>query len=110
MRVVFLGFFAFCQVVGVTCGMEDLSLSSELFALSEAGAGCPMDNGLMCPPLLASSPDRHAKSSTSIEFVALPDADLAAAWIGPAPSTWRFPDIFPPFSFPLSERLQVLRI
>lgn len=115
-RVVFLRFalvvfFAFCQVAGVMCAMPDILLSSDLLVLSEAGVGCPMDDGLMCPPLLASSPDRHAKGGSGLDINTLGCADAEAALVGlPASRVGRSVAVSPPLICQLSACLQVLRI
>lgn len=53
--------FAFCQVIGAMCAVSDLSERHETAILIEDRMACPMDESVMCPPSLTSSPERHIK-------------------------------------------------
>ncbi|MDP3091697.1 MAG: hypothetical protein Q8N04_13530 [Nitrospira sp.] len=64
-------FFAFCQVIGATCVLPDLSLAGEATILVEEHMACPMEGATMCPPSLIASPERHTKDSM------VPDGDHA---------------------------------
>ena len=76
--------------------------------MSEASVGCPMGDGFMCPPLLASSPDRHAKGGSGLDIDTLADAEAA---LGGLPATGGASvTVSRPFICPLSACLQVLRI
>ncbi len=52
--------FTFCQVIGSMCVMPDLSQALEA-AFTEDRMACPMDEAIMCPPSLTSSPERQVK-------------------------------------------------
>ena len=107
-RFALVVFFAFCQVAGVMCAVPDLPLSSATFAVSEASVGCPMGDGLMCPPLLASSPDRHAKGGSGLDIDTLAGAE--AALVGLPATGGASATVSPSLICPLSACLQVLRI
>lgn len=109
-RFALVVFFAFCQVAGVMCAVPDLPLSSAAFVVSEASVGCPMGDGLMCPPLLASSPDRHAKGGSGLDIDTLAGAGAEAALVGLPATGGASVTVSPPFICPLSACLQVLRI
>ncbi|MDH4098507.1 MAG: hypothetical protein OEU87_09340 [Nitrospira sp.] len=55
--------FTFCQVIGAMCAVPDLSEQHEIASLIEDRMACPMDEAIMCPPSLTSSPERHIKQS-----------------------------------------------
>ena len=52
--------FTFCQVIGSMCVMPDLSQAQETTVIEDRMA-CPMDETIMCPPSLTSSPERQVK-------------------------------------------------
>lgn len=51
--------FTFCQVIGAMCAVPDLSERHDTAALIEDRVACPMDEAIMCPPSLTSSPKRQ---------------------------------------------------
>lgn len=55
--------FTFCQAMGAMCAVPDLSERHETASLIEDRMACPMDEAIMCPPSLTSSPERHIKQS-----------------------------------------------
>jgi hypothetical protein len=55
-------FFAFCQVIGMTCALPDLSVAADVTMLVEEDMACPMDEATMCPPSLTSSSERQIKN------------------------------------------------
>ena len=55
--------FTFCQVIGAMCAVPDLLERHETASLIEDRMACPMDEAIMCPPSLTSSPERHIKQS-----------------------------------------------
>lgn len=57
--------FTFCQVIGSMCVMPDLSESQEA-AFIEDRMACPMDEAIMCPPSLTSSPERQIKLTVAL--------------------------------------------
>ena len=57
--------FAFCQVIGSMCVMPDLSEAQEA-AFIEDRMACPMDETIMCPPSLTSSPERQVKLTAAL--------------------------------------------
>jgi hypothetical protein len=58
--------FTFCQVIGTMCAVSDLSERPETAILIEDRKACPMDEAIMCPPSLTSSPERHIKQSVAL--------------------------------------------
>lgn len=58
-------FFAFCQIIGTMCAVQDLSLANDVAQLTEdmSRMACPMDGTIMCPPSLTASPERQLKNS-----------------------------------------------
>lgn len=66
--VVLVFFFTLCQVIGTTCALPDLSMAADTALLVEEGMACPMDGTTMCPPSLASSPERQIKDSMVSDF------------------------------------------
>jgi len=52
--------FAICQVIGVMCALPDVSQAQKTAFLEDRMA-CPMDETIMCPPSLTSSPERQIK-------------------------------------------------
>lgn len=83
-------FFTFCQVMGIVCAVPDLMLVAEQVVLSETPANCPMDGTIMCPPSVASSPERQLKSDGAADVDHTPirlnpgevptDPPLPSAW------------------------------
>lgn len=55
--------FTFCQVIGTMCAVPDLLERHDTAFLIEDRMACPMDEAIMCPPSLTSSPERHIKQS-----------------------------------------------
>src|SRR5512147_322761 len=55
--------FIFCQVTGTMCNVSDLPEQHETASIIEDRMACPMDEAIMCPPSLTSSPERHIKQS-----------------------------------------------
>lgn len=55
--------FTFCQVIGSMCALPGLSVAEESATLVEERMACPMDGTIMCPPSIASSPERQLKHS-----------------------------------------------
>lgn len=55
--------FTFCQVIGAMCAVPDLSERHDTAALIEDRVACSMDEAIMCPPSLTSSPERHIKQN-----------------------------------------------
>ena len=70
--------FAFCQVIGAMCAVPDLLERDETASLIEDRMACPMDEAIMCPPSLTSSPERHIKQSVVL------GVDHAAILLGQA--------------------------
>ena len=82
-------FFAFCQVIGATCVLPDLSLAGEASILLEEHLACPMDGATMCPPSLISSSERHMKDSTVTNGDHAPiSVSSATSLTAPSASTW----------------------
>ena len=54
-------FFALCQVIGTMCVLPEVSIAEEVAAFVEDVMTCPMDGTIMCPPSVASSPERQGK-------------------------------------------------
>lgn len=61
-------FFVFCQVIGTMCVIPDVVIASEGTALVKDSMACPMEGGTMCPPSLASSPERQLKGGATIDL------------------------------------------
>lgn len=59
--------FTFCQVIGAMCAVSDLSEQHETAVLIEDRMACPMDESVMCPPSLTSSPERQIKNNLLAE-------------------------------------------
>ena len=72
--------FALCQVIGTMCASPDLSVETGAALLVEEGMACPMEGATMCPPLLASSPERQIKHSM------VSGVDLAPILLGSSPA------------------------
>jgi hypothetical protein len=61
-------FFILCQVIGTMCALPDLSVAGDAALLVEEERTCPMDGTTMCPPSLASSPERQTKNSMVLDI------------------------------------------
>ena len=61
-------FFVLCQVIGAMCVLPDLSVAGDAALLVEEEKTCPMDGATMCPPSLASSPERQTKNSMILDI------------------------------------------
>ncbi|MBH0200248.1 MAG: hypothetical protein HP497_12650 [Nitrospira sp.] len=66
--------FTFCQVIGAVCAVPDLSERHDTASLIEDGMVCPMDEAIMCPPSLTSSPERQIKNNlvAEVDYVLIP--------------------------------------
>ncbi len=85
-----IGFFVFCQVIGVMCVIPDLAMGGEDTMLSEEGVACPMDGTIMCPPSATSSPERQTKDGLTLDINHAPIfLNAASALItSSAPTIW----------------------
>jgi hypothetical protein len=82
-------FFAFCQIIGTMCTVQDLSMANDIAQLTEdiSGMACPMDGTIMCPPSLIASPERQLKNSV------VADVNLAPISISSAATPVGFSDL-----------------
>ncbi|MEK9139855.1 MAG: hypothetical protein AAB308_02265 [Nitrospirota bacterium] len=82
-------FFAFCQIIGTMCAVQDLSMANDIAQLTEdmSGMACPMDGTFMCPPSLTASPERQLKNSV------VADVNLAPISISSAATPVGFSDL-----------------
>lgn len=63
-----MGFFVFCQVIGIMCPAPQMSAAGETVVIVEAMTLCPMDGSVTCAPGAISSPDRQGKPPLQIEL------------------------------------------
>lgn len=104
-------FFGLCQVIGLVCAMPDVALADDTTVLSEETMVCPMQAGLMCPPLLTSSPDRQVKNPPASDLLDMSSATCPGAQIGLSSiSAARASALSPPFLSPPVVSIKVLRI
>jgi hypothetical protein len=105
-------FFSLCQVIGLMCAVPDVALADDTTVFSEETMVCPMQTGLMCPPLLTSSPDRQVKSQPASDLLDMSGATCPGAQVDPSSisSADRASDLSPPFLSPPVVSIKVLRI
>lgn len=82
--------FTFCQVIGTMCAVPELSERHEIASLIEDGMACPMDEAIMCPPSLTSSPERHIKQSVvlGVDHAAILPGDAVILTVSSAGMRW----------------------
>jgi hypothetical protein len=104
-------FFSLCQVIGLMCAVPDVALADDTAVLSEESMVCPMQAGLMCPPLLTSSPDRQVKSQPASDLLDMSGATCPGAQVDLSSiSADRASDLSPPFLSRPVVSIKVLRI
>lgn len=81
--------FTFCQVIGTMCALPDLSERHETAVLEDRMA-CSMDEAIMCPPSLTSSPERHIKQSVvlSVDHAAIQQGQVVIPTVPQAGMRW----------------------
>ena len=104
--------FSLCQVIGLMCAVPDVALADDTAVFSEETMVCPMQTGLMCPPLLTSSPDRQVKSQPASDLLDMSGATCPGAQVDPSSisSADRASDLSPPFLSPPVVSIKILRI
>ncbi|MBH0204486.1 MAG: hypothetical protein HP498_01450 [Nitrospira sp.] len=82
--------FTFCQVIGTMCAVPDLLERHETASLIEDRMACPMDEAIMCPPSLTSSPERHIKQSVAlgVDHAAILSGHAVISTVSPAGMRW----------------------
>lgn len=82
--------FTFCQVIGAMCAVPDLSERHQIASLIEDRMACPMDEAIMCPPSLTSSPERHMKQSVvlGVDHAAILSGHAVISTVPPAGMRW----------------------
>jgi hypothetical protein len=69
LSVATVGFFVFCQVIGLMCAVPDVSTAGEKLVLSEDAITCLIDGTIICPPSVTSSPERQIKAGMVMAVV-----------------------------------------
>ena len=63
-KLVLLGFFLFCHVIGFMCVAPDISFAGEFSLSSASPMTCPMGNATTCPASITASPQRQVEGVT----------------------------------------------
>lgn len=110
--VALLLLFTFCQVIGSMCTLPDLSMAEEPTTLVEERMACPMDETIMCPPSLTSSPERQLRQSIIVLDVAhatilLSPAAVVTVFLAPTQCSWSHVCSIVPLSIDSSPVLRI---
>ncbi|MEO6306363.1 MAG: hypothetical protein ABIP43_00560 [Nitrospiraceae bacterium] len=104
-------FFILCQVIGAMCVLPDLSVAGDAALLVEEEKTCPMDGATMCPPSLASSPERQTKNNMVLDIdhatIVLGSAAMLTVPSAPTRGSWSSAYSIVPISIETSSVLRI---